>query len=238
MILYANGCSHTAAAEAVIPATFAVDDGKHGIDRRPHPVNLAASWCTHLSRHLDRHLICHAESGSSNQRILRTTTQWINNNPKLLSRTFMVIQWTTWEREEWLHKGVHYQVNASGTDYVPQELQEKYKHYVIGVDYVQKTQEWHEKIWQFHLWLKQLGVPHLMYNAWSNFSDPYNERRDWGPSYLGPYSSDLTYNSVLKNNGFEWASPRGYHFRADGHCFWADYLLQYITENKILESSK
>ena len=52
MILYANGCSHTAAAEAVIPAAFADDDGKHGIDRRPHPVNLAASWCSHVAREL------------------------------------------------------------------------------------------------------------------------------------------------------------------------------------------
>ena len=42
MILYANGCSHTAAAEAVVPNCFAVDDGRNGIDRRPHPANLAA----------------------------------------------------------------------------------------------------------------------------------------------------------------------------------------------------
>jgi hypothetical protein len=33
MILYVNGCSHTAAAEAVVPDCFAVDDGKHGIDQ-------------------------------------------------------------------------------------------------------------------------------------------------------------------------------------------------------------
>ena len=41
MILYANGCSHTAAAEAVVPDVFAVDNGKNGIDRRPHPTNLS-----------------------------------------------------------------------------------------------------------------------------------------------------------------------------------------------------
>jgi hypothetical protein len=39
MILYANGCSHTAAAEAVVPDAFAEDDGRAGIDRRPHPLN-------------------------------------------------------------------------------------------------------------------------------------------------------------------------------------------------------
>ena len=32
MILYVNGDSHTAAAEAVVPAAFALDDGKAGIN--------------------------------------------------------------------------------------------------------------------------------------------------------------------------------------------------------------
>lgn len=233
MILYANGCSHTAAAEAVVPEAFAIDDGKNGIDRSPHPLNLAASWCTHLARHLDRDLVCQAESASSNDRILRTTRDWINRNVDLLPQTFMVIQWTTWEREEWLHHGTYYQVNASGIDYVPVELQEKYRNYVIGIDYYQKAIEWHDKIWQFHSWLKQLGIAHVMYNGWSNFSNLQN-RYNWGQNYLDPYDYNATYNSVLKNNGFEWATPNGYHFRADGHCFWAQYLLQYITDNKLL----
>jgi len=233
MILYANGCSHTAAAEAVVQDAFAEDDGRNGINRRPHPKNLEASWCTQLSKSLQRDLICQAESGSSNERIIRTTTDWINNNPGLLNKTFMAIQWTTWEREEWLHKGIYYQVNASGIDYVPQELQEKYRHYVTGVDYNQKTQYWHEKIWSFHCWLNQLGIPHVMYNSWSTFSDLSNQY-DWNNNYLAPYDRNLSYNSVLKNNNFKWASATGFHFRADGHCFWAQYLLQYIHDNALL----
>jgi hypothetical protein len=237
MILYANGCSHTAAAEAVVSAAFAEDDGLNGIDRRPHPLNLAASWCTHLAQHMGRELVFQAESASSNYRILRTTTDWINNNPDLVKQTFMVIQWTTWEREEWLHNGIYYQVNASGIDYVPEELQQQYKNYVINVDYNEKTKEWHQQIWKFHCWLKELNIPHVMYNSWSTFSD-LSDRHDWGKHYLDPYNRDLSYNSVLKNNGFEWASSTGYHFRADGHCFWAQYLLQYIVDNKLLESPK
>lgn len=233
MILYANGCSHTAAAEAVIPNAFAEDDGLNGIDRRPHPLNLAASWCTHLAGHLNRKLICQAESGSGNDRIMRTTTEWIKTNKDLLPHTFMAIQWTTWEREEWLHDGIYYQVNASGVDYVPQALQDRYKNYIVNVDYTQKTQYWHEKIWQFHLWLRELNIPHVMYNGWSTFSDLSNQM-DWKSYYLNPYDRDLSYNSVLKNNGFEWATPGHFHFRADGHCFWAKYLLQYITDNKLL----
>jgi hypothetical protein len=74
-------CSHTAAAEAVVQDGFAEDDGRAGIDRRPHPLNLAASWCTHLARDLGRTLVCDAESASSNDRIIRTTREWIANNP-------------------------------------------------------------------------------------------------------------------------------------------------------------
>lgn len=234
MILYANGCSHTAAAEAVISAAFAVDDGKGGIDRRPHPKNLAASWCTVLSQHLDAYLVCEAESASSNERILRTTRAWVTSNRELLPDAFLAIQWTTWEREEWLWQGKYYQVNASGKDYVPRELRQRYQDYVVSVDYNQKTLEWYEKIWQLHCWLRDQNIRHVMFNGWSTFSD-MQDRRDWRQHYIGPYDRDLSYNSVLKSNGFEWATPGHFHFRADGHRFWAQYLLQYINRNQLLK---
>jgi len=233
MILYVNGCSHTAAAEAVVPDAFAEDDGKNGTDRRPHPLNLAASWCTHLARNLGRTLVCDAESASSNDRIIRTTREWISANPTQLQNVFMVIQWTTWEREEWLHNGTWYQVNASGTDWVPTELHLRYKEYVANHDYRAKTQEWYKKIWDLHVEFLDRKVIHLFYNGWSTFSDIPN-KRDFGKNYIGPYSRDLSYNSVLVNNGFEWVSPNSYHFDAKGHCFWAKYVLQYINEHNLV----
>lgn len=233
MILYANGCSHTAAAEAVVPEAFAEDDGRAGIDRRPHPLNLAASWCTKLAKKLNADLVCEAESASSNDRILRTTRAWLENNTDKLSQTFVVIQWTTWEREEWLHNGTWYQVNASGTDWVPKELRQRYKEYVINHDYWAKTQEWHAKTWDLHCQLKKLNVPHLFYNGWSTFNN-IQVQHSFGASYLGPYRKDLSYNSVLIANNFEWVTPNHYHFGADGHCFWSQYLLQYIKSNNLL----
>jgi hypothetical protein len=166
MILYANGCSHTAAAEAVLPYGFAEDDGKlYHLGRRPHPVNLEASWCTHLTRDLGMTLYCDAETASSNDRIIRTTKEWIANNPEQLNNVFMVLQWTTWEREEWLHNGTWYQVNASGVDWVPKELQQKYKQFVVDVDWATKTQECHEKIWTLHTELQRSNIPHLFYSG-------------------------------------------------------------------------
>jgi len=234
MILYANGCSHTAAAEAVVPAAFAVDDGRNGIDRRPHPLNLAASWCTQLAEQLGADLVCDAESASSNDRISRTTREWIANNSDQLHNVFMVIQWTTWEREEWLHRGTWYQVNASGVDWVPKELQQRYRQFVVDIDWTVKTQECHEKIWALHIELQKLGIPHLFYNGHSTFSDIQNYQ-NWGTSYLEPYNRLGSYNAILQQNGH--VPTKWYHFDAKGHCFWADYVLQYIKQNNLVNTN-
>ena len=233
MILYANGCSHTAAAEAVLPYGFAEDDSElYHLGRRPHPLNLAASWCTHLARDLDLTLYCDAESAASNDRILRTTREWIANNPEKLNNTFMVIQWTTWEREEWLHDdGTWYQVNASGVDIVPDEWRRRYQQFILSVNWDKKTQEAHEKIWALHVELQELGIPHLFYSGYSTFSDIQN-CQDWGVSYLEPYNRQGSYNAILQQNGH--VPTKWYHFDAKGHCFWAQYLLQYIKQNNLV----
>ena len=233
MILYANGCSHTAAAEAVVPDPFAVDDGCAGIDRRPHPLNLAASWCTHLARDLDMNLVCDAESASSNDRIARTTREWITANPDQLQNVFIVIQWTTWEREEWLHCGTWYQVNASGIDWVPEELRQRYRQFVIDVDWKIKTQQAHDQIWALHNELQNLKIPHLFYNGYSTFVCVQNQYF-WGSSYLNPYSNQQSYHAILQQNGH--VPTKGYHFDAKGHCFWAQYLLQYIKHNNLVNT--
>ncbi len=234
MILYVNGCSHSAAAEAAVPHAWACDDGdlwQHG--EEPHPANLAVSYGQHIADALGAELICQASSGGSNARIMRTTQQWIENNPDRLKDTFMILQWTTWEREEWFYNGKFYQVNASGIDIVPPELQERYKNYVINVDWNVKTPEAHNSIWRMHLYLKTLGIRHLFFSGHSTFSDIQN-RQDWGCNYINPYSREDSYHNWLKNNGGSYANPESYHFDAKSHCIWAKHVLQYIKDNNLL----
>lgn len=232
-ILYANGCSHTAAAEAVVPACFAQDDGKHGIDRRPHPTNLAASWCSHVARGIGHALICRAESASSNTRIMRTTREWITNNPEVSRDTLFIIQWTTWEREEWLHRGTYYQLTASGTDWLPDELKQDYKKYIASIDWAVKTQRAHDTIWDFHCELKAKNLNHVFFSGHSTFSDIYN-RQDWGHHYIDPYSRESSYHNWLISNGGQYANPKSYHFDAASHRLWANFMLQYLDRNQIL----
>ena len=236
MILFANGCSHTAAAEAVVYHAWAEDDGNlYRAGRVPHPLNLAASWCTVLGQKLDRQVICAAQSGGSNDRTIRTTKDWIKNNPDKLYNTFMVIQWTSWEREEWFYQEQDYQVNASGRDTVHEDLQERYKHYVINIDWTEKTTDAHHKIWDMHCYLEQLGINHLFYNATSTFNGIVPiDQKSWGKHYIDPYSRTGSYDAVLRNNGFDYVNPKTYHFGANGHCFWANYVLQYINNNNLI----
>jgi hypothetical protein len=235
MILYVNGCSHTAAAEAAVVHAWACDDGalwQHGDE--PHPANLAVSYGRHIADALGAELICQASSGGSNDRVIRITKKWIENNPDKLADTFMILQWTTWEREEWLHNGAWYQVNASGIDIVPPELDQRYKNYVINVDWNVKTAEAHESIWAMHLYLKTLGVRHLFFSGHSTFSDIQNHY-DWGVNYMYPYSREDSYHNWLKNNGGTYANAASYHFDAKSHRLWAGHVLQYIKDNKLLD---
>jgi hypothetical protein len=234
MILYVNGDSHAAAAEAVNPHAFAEDDGMYwALGQRPHPDNERVSFGCELANQLGAVLVCNAQAGCSNDRIIRTTREWLDQNQSSLSDLFVVLQWSTWEREEWLHNDVYYQVGASGTDHVPAELQERYRHFIIGLDWAEKTRLAHDQIWRFHQELSDQGIRHVMFNGNTDFAQAQN-RMDWQARYLKPYDSDQTYDRVLKNNGFKTVNPNSWHFGPAAHCFWANYLLQYITDNKLL----
>ena len=96
MILYVNGDSHSAGAEAVNQHCFAKDDTNYRhLGRVPHPDNESVSYGALLADNLNLTLQCSAESGGSNTRIIRTTRDYLKNNP---TPTAIIIGWATWER--------------------------------------------------------------------------------------------------------------------------------------------
>ena len=236
MILYVNGDSHAAAAEAVNCHAFAEDDHRYFyMGRVPHPDNLAVSWGKRLSDVIKTTYKCDAESAGSNTRILRTTRQWLKDTDLSTTEVLVVIQWSTWEREEWSHNGTYYQVNSSGIDQVPDELKEQYKNFVVGVDWKQVTNQAHQTIWNFHLELTALGVKHVFLNGNNHFGNIQPEhRRYWGNSYIGPYDPSLTYDQWLKNNGFQTVAPDSWHFGQEAHTAWGRYVLQYMIQHKLI----
>lgn len=234
MILYVNGDSHTAAAEAVNPHAFAEDDSAlYYLGRLPHPENLAVSWGKQLSLALRCGFHCEAESASSNTRILRTTRAWLEKSKNNTENILVIIQWSTWEREEWLYNGTYYQVGASGTDSVPQEAQEKYRNYIVGLDWEEKTKQAHKDIWEFHQELERKKIPHIFFNGNNDFSK-LTERKDWGTNYIGPYDPSQTYDAVIRSKGIETVMPNSWHFGRDGHSAFNRFMLDYIIKNKFI----
>jgi hypothetical protein len=237
LTLYVNGDSHAAAAECVNSHGWALDDHLYwALGKRPHPDNERASFGCELANNLNAILELDAQAGGSNSRIIRTTQNWLDQQSSMTD-VFVLIQWSTWEREEWLYEGEWWQVNASGIDQVPTELEDRYKKFIANIDWKKTTESAHNMIWNFHQTLCQNKVRHLFFNGNNHFASIQNPH-NWGDSYIAPYDAGQTYASVLKNNGFHTVSPESWHFGADAHCFWADYLLQYINSHNLLSGNE
>jgi hypothetical protein len=235
MKLYINGDSHAAAAEAVNTYAFAEDDDRYFyMGRAPHPDNWKVSYARILGDILKCIVHCDAESASSNTRIRRTTREWVTRNQRWLPETVILIQWSTWEREEWWIDGRSYQVTASGIDDVPLDHQDRYRRWVMDIDWDQCVQKEHQEIWQFHLELEALGARHLFFNGNNHFASVLpDQQQNWGVSYIGAYDADSTYHAWLKCHGHDTVSAKSWHFGQPAHAAWASFVLQYGIANKI-----
>lgn len=234
MMLYVNGDSHTSAAEAVNPHAFAEDDpALFYLGRSPHPENLAVSWGKLLSLALKSAFHCDAESGGSNARIIRTTKKWLSEADRTYSGLLVIIQWSTWEREEWPHDNNYLQVGASGTDHVPIEYEVRYKEFVAAADWREKTKQAHDEIWQFHQELKKKKIQHIFFNGNNDFSY-IKKHHNWGANYIDPYDPSMTYNAIIRSKGVETVMPNSWHFGRDGHSEFHRFILDYIIKNKFI----
>jgi len=233
MILYVNGDSHTAAAEAVNPYAFAEDDDQYFyMGRVAHPDNLAVSWGKLLSLSLRTGFHCAAESASSNSRIMRTTREWLadrtSNNDVLV-----VIQWSTWEREEWLIDGTYYQINASGIDHVPSTHQKQYKEYIANVNWQQRTESAHKEIWEFHKELQAQNIRHVFFNGNNDFCKILDQRV-WDQCYIAPYDPTMTFDYIIRKQGIDTVAPNSWHFGREGHSFFHRFMLKYVIVNNFI----
>jgi hypothetical protein len=237
LILYVNGDSHTAAAEASNPYVFACDDGEGELWRlgkRSHPDNDRVSWGFRLANLLESAYVNDSESASSNFRIMRTTRDWLASNTHLWDDVLLIIQWSTWERQEWLIDGEWYQINASGQDQVPDGYQAQYRQYILEVDWTRCTQDWHHRIWMFHCHLRQRNIRHVFFNGNNYFGEVPLVEQDWQTSYMHPYSRSGTYDQILRDNGYQTVNSNSWHFGPDAHCFWSQYVLNYCVDNNLV----
>jgi hypothetical protein len=208
MILYVNGDSHS-----------------HGMRLQPNE-----KFSSIVADAIGYDVLNVAQGGASNARIMRTTREYIDNNrPDLI-----LIGWTTWEREEWQHLGQYYNVNSSGHDPLPADLQQLYKNWVIEQtqDTLHiKSQYWHNEIFKLHTELVQKNIKHVFFNCMYNFFQTDNQQ-DWAANFIGPYDNNSSYYWWLTQQGLQ--ADSWYHFGADGHSAWAARLIDYIREHNIV----
>ena len=241
MFFYVNGDSHSAGADIIENYCFAEDDPKYTAwGRRPHPEAVPHTYGYKLASQLNAGLELDAESASSNDRILRTTKVFLNKQWGADREVFIIIGWSTWEREEWDNPEGNdpLQVTAGGQDIVPAQLQEKYKQWVLDQtekELNRKTALWHERIYELHCELKDKKYKHIFFNCYNHFDEisvPIAKRYDWGNHYIEPYDVDSTYCNYLNNIGIKTSRWGSTHFGSDGHQEWANFLLPKILKQK------
>lgn len=188
-----------------------------------------------VANYFDLPLNNQAWIGSSNQRILRTTKEELEKfTPK-----FVLIGWTSWEREEWLIDDEWFPINASGLDQLPTpELQSKYKEWILSLSedhMVQQSRKWYTKIYNFHQELNWMGIPHLFFNAFHPFMLHHTQvREDWGTNFLWPDDPEGTYYLYCHNKKGCNPVDNYYHLNVDAHTIWADTLIKHIEENDLI----
>jgi len=234
MILYTNGDSHTAGAECVTSFQFAEEDPiyKH-LKKQPHPLNLKSSWSQKVADHFDAELICNAESGSSNHRILRTTKEDLDNlsNKHDITDILVIIGWSGWAREEWLIDGEYYQVNNSGNiSHTPYNYDDKYKAYIANIDENKCVNFWNHAIQEFSDELQKNNIKHLFFNSFQSLKNANNTLPL--KYFIEPYQDEYTYDYYLKKQNIP--TKQNFHYGNDGHKVWAKFLINYIQENDII----
>lgn len=226
-ILYVNGDSHTAAAEAVNTYAFAADDFKYQhLGSQPHPDNLQVSYSRHLADSLGLELVNQAESACSNDRIIRTTREYLADNKPAL----IVIGWTNWERSEFCYNNEYYQFTANTPRVVwPDAVKHEHLKWVLEHNSRASSDRYHDAIYDLHMDLLDLSIPHIFFNCYNSF---YNaEPKEWDNCYISPYGTFRTFVQWAIDNDFPTVG-QGYHFGPEAHSKWAKVLLDYLLLSK------
>jgi hypothetical protein len=238
MILYVNGDSHAAGAEINNNYTFADDDPTIHNNKDPHPENIVDSFGYLLAKKLNYNFVTNARSGASNDRILRTTKEYLEKNNQ---NVFVLIGWSTTDRREFFINNEYYSFSPG---YTPTNLrlEKEFKKYILSLDFKTQLDQnyyWHEKIYNFHLELNQKNIPHLFFNTFTVFNHDKHPSRetifyDWNQQMIGPYKDGETYYGWLTDNGYKTVNKNSYHFGADAHKRWADRLYNWLTNYQLL----
>lgn len=231
MLIYFNGDSNTAGTELVNP----VEQGFAG----------------KLAKKLGASFINQATAGAANDTIYRTTREFLitsSTKPDLI-----IIGWSDSGREEWFYQNKYQSVNSLGVelpDVANLELYQYWKEHQ-GYDIVyltQLTKYWNSRIYQFHLELEFLKIPHLFFNAIESFVDRREGMKlyyhgyhttdpmifNWNNKFINPYQEKYSMINHLESSGHKQITPGWFHYGEPAQEEWAELMYNHIKQHNIL----
>jgi len=231
LILYVNGGSHCVGHGINnSPGMTYYDKTYSDIYSAPIPSSLRYSYGAILAEKMSANLVCQGQTGSSWNRVVRKTKQFVYQT---IGKKFVLLGVPTIEREEWFYKGTYYQINDLPENNYPEELLTKYQDWLKDLNndcfWTRKSLEIYQSAIDLHKWLLENNVPHFFFNfkqSLSRIELDVSDIFDFGPYYLEPCNDNLTYYNWCRSQKFnndEWG-----HFNSDAHCAWAEFLYPYI----------
>ena len=185
-----------------------------------------------FARQMDQPFRCWSKNGASNYWI-ETHLEYFLADKTFDPGTFVFIGWTSTEREEWpwLYSNISV---CGGPDFgIPAPMKARYEHWktTLTREYMQQcTQFWHNRIYQIHLQLQELNLPHLFWTTYDNFKSISNQQH-WHGNFYKPYDENgcmskfFETNNILSNNG----DP--FHYGPAAQAAWATELSNYAKES-------
>ena len=201
-----------------------------------------------LAREFDCTIENIALPGGSNQRIIRTTQQKLQElDPE---RTVIIIGWSSFERTEWFYRDQWYPVCGDPGYPVDDELRNLWQQHIDSWwaddnhESWRRQQDQHHAIWMFHNLLHDLGYQFLFYQGCRTFffdgcpqqdqpfRFPWHEDTWVHDPYVKLVGSERVADSFSYHGdslGLVHSDDRA-HYGADAHRAWADRLRPLISK--------
>jgi len=204
--LYVNGDSHTA-------GTY-----------KNYFSNLEDCATALLAKKHNLNYINRARAGGSNNRIIRISKE--NLTAMDPNKTIVLIGWSTFDRTEWFEDGTWHQICGQPWYNVSDSLKARWTQHIETSqnNYEKLMAEWQEKIYEFHLWLKEKGFVHRFYHGHQSFNKNINNVT-WPDNVWvknNAHENQLSFTGYSQLKGFK---PDEYlHYDYEAHKQYADFL--------------
>lgn len=232
MLIYFNGDSNTAGTELW---------------------DLEQGYAAKLAKKLGASSVVNdAMAGCSNMRIIRSTESFLRDcATRDQYPDFMVIGWSSFEREEWWSDEYSQLISLNTHVFAFDDIKktDRYQHWLahqaLDNHYnIQMAKFYNTQIYNLHQELRSKNIRHLFFPAiWSLAyfearveHKPYASvyRLDWHHNFVAPYEENFSMINWLAERGHEEITPGQRHYAEPAQEEWARYLETYIREHDLL----